>query len=96
MKDHDRTYLERALAARFSFDAARFGDLADRVADVNASLGHRAVALAGIAEWLDHVAGHPETDSPAANFTEAILVGLTERLCPELIGDLRVHRMADS
>jgi len=96
MKDHQWTYLERALTARFAHDAARFQDLAEQVADAEASIAARATALAEIAEWLDHVAGHPVEDSPAAALTEVVLVGLAERLCPDFTGDLRVHWTADS
>ena len=96
MTTHEPTYLERALTARFAAEAGRFRGLVDRAADTDASIGARAAALADIAGWLDHVADHPETDSPAANFTEAVLVGLAERLCPEPIGDLRIHWMAES
>jgi hypothetical protein len=89
MSTKEQTHMERALALRFSEDAARLRRLADRAADHGAGLASRSEALADIGDWLDHVSGHPEMDTPTANLVESVFVGLIEALCPELIDDVR-------
>ena len=74
------------------FEPGRLGSTRERLLDLMC----RECLAKGIEPARDHVAGHPVVDSPAGNFTEVVLVGLAERLCPELIGNLRAHWTANS